>query len=472
MYDVAIIGAGISGCLIAHRLSKYNLKVAVFEKDNDVAEGASGANSAIIHSGHDPLDNTLKARFNVEGNRMYEALCNEIGAAFKRIGALVVAVSEKEAEALDILYNRARSRDIECEMLDGKKAHEIEPNLSDDVIKALSLPTTGIVTPWEVCINAMEEAILNGVDLYLETAINNLIYDGIYHLNDIYEAKVIIDAAGVYADDIYNLLGECRYHINPRKGEYFILDHSSDKLVTKIIYPLPSEKGKGVLVVPTVHENILLGPNSDFTEKKDDLGTSEALEYVRNNVRKTVKNIDFSKVIHTYAGLRPSGDLHDFVIEEDEKYKGFIHVACIESPGLASAPAIARYVVNELVLPKFNTEVKSEYKHRKKHINMNELTLDEKNQIIHEDGDYGKIICRCEKISLGEIKDVIHRPLGAKTIKAIKRRVRPGMGACQGGFCEPLVFNILKKELNLDEKAITYDGEGSNIVTSKAKELL
>lgn len=473
MYDVAIIGAGISGSLIAHELSKYDLKIAVFEKEADMAQGASGANSAIVHSGHDPIDRTLKAKFNVLGNRMFKGLCEELQVAYKEIGAFVCATNKQEEETLMTLYERAKSRDIKCELLEPSKALELEPNLSDDVTKVLSLPTTGIITPWEVVISAMEEANINGTDVFLETEVKTLEYkDGIYTINEQYQTKVLIDAAGVYADDIYRLLAPCDYDITPRKGEYFILDHLKHNVVNRVIYPVPGKKGKGVLVVPTIHNNILLGPNSDPIDYKDDISTSNGLDYVKANVTKTVKNIPFNKIIHTYAGLRPSGNYHDFVIKEDDDYKNFIHVACIESPGLASSPAIAKYVCDELVLPKFESHLKENYIRRTPLTIMNNLSLEEKNQKIKENPEFGEIVCRCEKISKAEVKEAINRPLGATSIKGVKRRVRPGMGACQGGFCEPLIFKILKEELNLKDEEVKYDGQGSEVMKAKAKELL
>lgn len=471
MIDFIIIGAGITGSLIAHNLSKKECEVLVIDKNPDVANGATGANSAIIHSGHDPKEGTLKCKFNLLGNKMYPDLCKELKVAFKQIGALVVATNDEEVKTLDGLINQTKERNIPYEVLDGDSARAIEPNLSDNVVKALSLPTTGIVTPWEVVTAAMEEAIDNGVKLHLNEKVLDINKD-----NDVftvktdkgeYTSRYVIDCAGVYADDIARMIGNNDYKITARRGEYYILDHKGH-FVDKIIYPVPSEKGKGVLAVPTIHKNVLLGPNAEFIENKNDTETTKALNDVKRELNKTLKNIPFQYMVHTYAGLRPTGDTHDFVIKEDEKVKNFIHVSCIESPGLASAPAIAKYVCEELINEKLTD--KKEYVRRKPHIVMNELSDEEKDKVIKENPDYGKMVCRCEKITLGEIKDVIHRSCGATSVNGVKKRCRPGMGACQGGFCEPVIVDILAKELGVDHRAIVKNGVGSEIYVGEAKE--
>jgi len=469
--DIIIIGAGITGSLIAHELSKKECSVRVIEKNADIALGASGSNSAIIHSGHDPKEGTNKAKFNLLGNKMYPDLCKELKVAYKAVGAYVVATSKEEEKTLDGLIQNCINRKIEYEVLDGDSARKNEPNLSDDVTKALSLPTTGIVTPWEVAIAACEEAALNDVLFNFEEKVIDIKKeDDLFIIKtdkDIYKSKYVIDAAGVYADEIAHMIGNDEYHIRARRGEYYVIDHKV-KYVDHIIYPVPSDKGKGVLAVPTVHNNILLGPNAEFINDKDDTETTDALPALRKDLGKTLKNIPYQHIIHTYAGLRPTGDSHDFVIKEDEKVKNFIHVSCIESPGLASSPAISKYVCEKLIHD--NYSLKKEYIRRKKHVVMNELSDQEKDELIKKDSDYGKIICRCERVSLGEIKDVIHRSCGARSVNGVKKRCRPGMGTCQGGFCEPQIVEILAKELNKDIKDICKEGVGSEIYVADAKE--
>lgn len=471
MVDVVIIGAGITGCLIAHELSKKKCNVLVIDKNADVANGASGANSAIIHSGHDPKEGTLKAKFNLEGNRMYPDLCKELKVAYKNIGAFVVATNEEEEKVLEGLINNCKNREIPYEVLNGKEARDIEKNLSDNVTKALSLPTTGIITPWEVCIAAMEESINNGVELKLNEKVVEINKENDKFIvttdKESYESKIVINCAGVYADDISKMLDINSYNIQARRGEYYVLDHKQ-QFVKKVIYPVPSSKGKGVLAIPTIHNNVLLGPNAEFIDDKEDNETTNALITLRNELSKTLKNIPYQHIIHTYAGLRPTGDTHDFVIKEDEKINNFIHVSCIESPGLTAAPAIARYVVEELIYEEYG--LKENYIRRNKHIVLSELNDEEKQKLIESNPDYGKIICRCERVSLGEIKDVIHRACGATSINGVKKRCRPGMGTCQGGFCEPQILDILAKELNVDKDKICKNGPGSEVVVSSAKE--
>lgn len=474
MFDVLIIGAGITGSLIAHDLSKKDLNVCLLEKGNDVACGASKANSAIIHSGHDPKPNTLKAKFNLEGNKMYPNLCKELQVDYSQVGAYVVSTSDGENEVLKRLENQSKERDIPYSIISGDELRKIEPNISKNVVKALYLPTTGIITPWQVCIAAVEEAMENGLTLHLNQEVISIEKENdvfkVFTKTDVFETKVVANCAGVYADKISNMLGLNPYTITAKKGEYFVLEKMKKPLVNHIIYPVPSSKGKGVLAVPTIHGNILLGPNSNEISDKEDVSTGDDLEYVRENVYKILDNVAFNKVIHTYSGLRPSGNIHDFHIQEDENVDNFIHVACIESPGLASAPAISKYVVNSLILPKFNVSDKKDYKRRREHIDFSKLSIDEKNKLIKENSDYGKIICRCEQITLGEIKDVINRKCGATTIQQVKRRVRPGMGKCQGGFCQSSIVSILASELNVDIKDICDEKLESNIIVAKAKE--
>lgn len=471
MKHIIIIGAGISGSLITHELSKKQVQVTVLEKSNDVANMASGANSAIIHSGHDPKENTLKAKLNVIGNRMYPELCKELQVDYKPVGAYVVACGQEEEEKIETLKCQCESRNIPYSILTGEQLRKEEPNLSDAITLGLSLPTTGIVTPWQVCIAAMEEAILNGTQLHLNQEVQHIDKKEtgfIVQTQDAtYKADIVIDCAGVYADNVAKMITKPDYEITPRRGEYFILDRCESNFMKHIIYPVPTKKGKGVLVVPTIHGNLLIGPNAENIEDKEDTSTTQALDYVKSQIGKTVKNVPFHHMIHTYAGLRPSGNTKDFVIKEDEEVENFIHVSCIESPGLASAPAIAQMVVED-ILSKHQFEQKESYTHRRKPLVMRGLSVEEKQELIEKDPDCGKIICRCEQISLAEIKDVIHRPCGATTIKGVKRRCRPGMGRCQGGFCEPLVVDILKKELQKDK--ILQDELQSEIEVAIAKE--
>lgn len=477
MYDIIIVGAGINGGLLAHGLSKYNVKVAVLEKDNDVGNEATAANSAIVHSGHDPKSGTLKAKFNVRGNELYEDLCKELKVDFIRNGAFVVATDEAEMPKLEELYQQAVDRKVPVRKITREEAIEKEPNLSDAVIAALDLPSTGIISPWEVTIAAMEDAVNNGVDLFLGNKVVDIKKkDGYFEVvtnKNTYQTKIIINAAGLYSDDIYRMVSnQASYKVRARRGEYFVLDRAEKPVVSRTIYPLPSAKGKGVLVVPTIHDNILLGPNSDvIADKEGKDNTADALAYVKREVSKTVKNIPMHTIIRTYSGLRPTPDNHDFIIEEAKDVPGFVNLIGIESPGIASAPAISEYVI-ESILPKIAPLEKKSTPHieRRPWVILNRMSVEEKQAHFEKDPRFGQMICRCELVSEGEIVDVIHRNVGAKTVKAVKRRVRAGAGRCQGGFCEPRVINILARELNISPTEVLLDADESSILVGKTKE--
>lgn len=477
MYDVVIIGAGITGCFIARDLSRYQLSVAVVDKENDVANGATMANSAIIHSGHDPKSGTLKAKLNVEGNRMYEEICKELHVDFQRIGAYVVASSEEQLPHLEELYQQAKDRDIPVTYVEKEELRKSEPNISSKAIRAISLPSTGIVYPWEVAIALMENAIENGVELYLNEAVKSIDKKEeayvVHTSTKVLETKLVINCAGVYADEIYKMVSDqVDFSITPRKGEYFVLDHTPKPLVNHVIYPLPTAKGKGVLVVPTTHGNILLGPNSDEIEDKDGVdNTKEALDYVKRELPNIVENIPMNYVIRSFAGLRPTGSTHDFIIEEAKDAKNFVNVAAIESPGLASAPAISKYVIETIVSHLLQLNEKENFKkERTPYIDLKKMTKEEINELVKKDASFAHIVCRCEQITEGEIVAAIHRPCGATTVKGVKKRVRPGMGRCQGGFCEPLVVDILARELGKSKMEICLDSPESKLFVQKTKE--
>ncbi|MGL5540051.1 MAG: NAD(P)/FAD-dependent oxidoreductase [Erysipelotrichaceae bacterium] len=476
MYDVVIIGAGVCGSLIARELSKYKLKVIVIDKENDVANGTSMANSAIIHSGHDPKDGTIKKTLNKQGNALYEALSKELQFQFVRCGAFVAATTEEEVEHLEQMYKQTQLREIACEMLTREQAASLEPNLSSEVLMCLSLPSTAIVYPWEVCIAAMENAIDNGVELRLNEKVINIVKIAggykVVGLRECFNTKLIINASGVYSEQVAKMVNpELSFSIRPRIGEYYVLDHASNMLVNRVIYPMPSSKGKGILVVPTVSRNILLGPTSDEVENMVDVPTTyEGLSKVREGVKKVVTNIPMQNNVRTFAGLRATSNTHDFIIEEMPGFSGFINVAGIDSPGLASAPAIALKVVDELVASRLTLERKINFNpNRRGFQSLKKMSNEERNAFVQQNPAYGKIVCRCEQVSEGEILDAINRPAGARTVKAVKKRVRPGMGRCQGGFCEPHVVEILARALNVSPLEINYDAEGTQILMEETK---
>lgn len=474
MYDVLIIGAGIMGASISRELSKYKLKTIILEKENDVADGTSKANSAIIHAGYDAKEGTLMAKYNAKGNEMFSKIAVELDIPFKRIGSFVLAFSEEEKEHLNMLYERGLKNGVpQMEILNFEEIKKIEPNVSDSVVAGLYAKTAGIIGPWEATIGMIENAMDNGVELVLNSEVIAIEKkDNLYSVKDskgnIYESKIIINCAGVYTDKVHNFVYPCDYKIIPRRGQYFVMDKNEGKKVNSVIFQCPNKLGKGVLVTPTVHGNLLLGPDSqDILDKEDKATTTEQLEFIKERATKSVKNISLREVIRTFAGLRAESDTEDFVIKNTNN---FIDVAGIKSPGLSAAPAIAEEVSQMIIKILENPPKKEDFNpFRKKQIRFMELSNENKKEIIKKDSSYGRIICRCENITEGEIIDSIHRNIGATTVDGVKRRCRPGMGRCQGGFCGPRIQEILAKELNKPLESIVLDGENSYILTGETK---
>ncbi|XMB67488.1 NAD(P)/FAD-dependent oxidoreductase [Mycoplasmatota bacterium zrk1] len=473
MYDVIIIGSGVIGATIARELSKYNLKAIILEKEFDVASGATMANSAIVHSGHDPIPGTLKAKFNVLGNRMYKKMSEELDIPFLECGGMVVAVDGTQIEELKQLHDRALKnglRDNEIRILNQEEVRDMEPNISDTVKKALYLPTTAVTFPWEVAIANIENAMDNGVELSLETEVLDINKDQNFKVSTtkgVFESRVVINAAGIYADKVSNLLIKSNYEIKPRRGEYFVLD-SDVNLVNSVIYPLPTEKGKGVIATPQYHGNVLLGPTSDYVDLDDKTKTSEeGISYIRVEISKTIKNVPFNKVIRSFAGSRATSTRNDFIIEETD-VKGFINVAGIDSPGLTAAPAISKYVT-DLVGKRIKLTKKNDFNPVRRVTRINKLDTEDLNELVKRDHRFGHIVCRCENITEGEVVESIHRTCGARSVVGVKMRVRPGSGRCQGGFCQPEVIKILAKELKIDPMDINYNKSGSQILNESTK---
>ncbi|MEG0264868.1 MAG: NAD(P)/FAD-dependent oxidoreductase [Erysipelotrichaceae bacterium] len=467
MYDIIIIGAGIIGSFLAHDLAHYHLKVAVLEKENDVGNKTSMANSAIIHAGYDPKDNTLKAQLNVQGSKMYEEICKGLQVPYNKCGSLLVAQGKDEEEKLEQLYQQARSRNVNVAYLSGDEARLLEPQLSDAINKALIMKDTAIINPMATCIALIEEAIENGVELFLEQEVKAIEkQEDVFVVKTVtknYQTRLVIEATGVYGDHVAGMIEtKPNFKIIPKKGQYYVLSKDAGKLIHHVIYPIPSSLGKGVLAIPTIDGNLLIGPTNEISDVEDVSTSVEGLSKVKQQISHILKPLPMQEVIREFSGLRPSGNDGDFLIEESKTIKNLIHVACIDSPGLASAPAISSYVIETLIKEKLVMEEKDLWIHRRKPIVMNELSFSEKQEMIKKDARYGNIICRCEKISEGEIVDAIHRPCGARSIKGIKKRVRPGMGRCQGGFCEVEIRNILAKEYYIDPISVPYDASSDS----------
>ncbi|MDD6302108.1 MAG: NAD(P)/FAD-dependent oxidoreductase [Bacillales bacterium] len=482
-YNVAIIGAGITGTAIAFELSKYDINVCLIEANNDVAMATTKANSGIVHAGYDPLPGTNMARLNVLGNKMYEELAPKLNVHYKKIGSLVIGRNEENRKLIETLYERGIKNGVPgMKILSKEEVRELEPNIQDDVDCALYAPSAGIVSPWEMALALAENAVRNGVDIKLSTKVVEINkVDGVFQIitnKKMIEADYVINAAGLYADEVYKMvlndndLKAKSFKIVPVKGEYYLLDKTQGKLANHVVFQTPNELGKGVLVSPTVHGNLIVGPNASYSarSKNDVSNTSEAFDYVRVASSISIKDISFRDNIRNFAGVRATiPGLDDFIIEESPYVKGFINFGGIKSPGLTAAPAFGLEAVellrkcgaslnkkvdwDILPLPKF-------YK---------DMTKEEINQKIKENPQYGQIICRCETVSEGEIVDALHRPFVVNSIDGIKRRTNAGMGRCQGGFCGPKVLEIIKRELHIKADEVLQDKEGSNIVLSYTK---
>ena len=475
IYDVIIVGGGVIGCAIARELSKYKLRTVLLEKNNDVCNETSAANSAIVHSGYDPLPNSLKAQMNVLGNSMYPQMCKELDVPFIQNGSLTIATTDDEMNTLLSLQKRANENKVETKILSSEEVLKLEPQLNKDIKGALFAPTCGIVNPFELTVALMENAMDNGVELLLNHEVNNIKINensvSVFCKNDKeLECKVLINAAGLFADDINAFVDKDSFTITPRKGQYFVLDHFDLNFVKHTLFMVPSDKGKGVLVTPTTSGNYLIGPSSDFVDDKQDLSTTkDILDSVRSQASRIIENIPYANLIRQYSGLRAVSSTGDFIIEHSKASKNLINVAGIQSPGLASCPAIALKVV-ELLKECMPLNANEEFNPiRRKVYRLKEMSLEDKNKLISENPQFGHIVCRCEKISEGEIVDCIHRNCGATTVKGVKKRCRPGFGKCQGAMCEASVIKILARELKKDESEILYSENGSNILKYETK---
>jgi len=475
MYDVAIIGAGVIGNSIFRELTKYNLKVVVLEKEKDVSMGSSKANSAIVHAGYDPKEGSLMAKYNVKGNEMFEDICKELSVPFKRNGSLIIAVNDEDMKTVKALYKNGTKIGVKnLRILTKEEVLEKEPNISEEIVGALYAPTGGIVGPFEYTIALAENGVANGGEIKLEKEVISIEKNDIFKIitkdGESIESKFVINAAGLYADKIHNLICKESFKIIPRSGEYFVMDKSQGSVVSHTIFQCPSKLGKGVLVTPTVHGNLLVGPDARDIDDKEDLGTvGDGLNAVRESSMLTTKKINFREGIRNFSGLRANPDTGDFIVEENDEVKGFIDVAGMKSPGLSSAPAIALGVVDILDKSGCKLDKKSNFKAKREQIHFMELSAKEKAELIKKNPQYGKMVCRCESITEGEIVDAIKRSFGVLSIDGIKRRCRPGMGRCQGGFCGPRVQEIIAREFNVPLEDVVQEKSGSYILLGKTK---
>ncbi len=475
MFDVAIIGAGVCGCAIAYELSKYNLNIALIEKENDVACGTTRANSAIIHAGYDPQTGTLMQKLNVRGSKRTGALCKQLSVQYRQIGSMVLAFDETQMQTLRQLCARGKANGVEgVTILTKEQAVAKEPNLSNDIVGALHAPTCAIISPWEFALALGEVAVKNGAKLFLNSPVAAIAQQNggfaIQAGEHALQARFIVNAAGLFADGIHTMAGGEGFGVYPVKGQYYLLDKNQGSLVDTVIFQCPTKEGKGVLVAPTVHGNLIVGPDSAEIGDKADFSTSyEGLELVRSTALKSVPGINFRESIRNFAGLRAYSTSHDFIIEPSAQVKNFINVAGIKSPGLSSAAAIGEYVAELLAGQGLALTENPAFNGSREVIRFHALDHAGRAEQIARDARYGRIICRCETITEGEILDAIHSPIPPCSIDGVKRRTGAGMGRCQGGFCGPRIHELLARELGCDSMFIPQDIAGSYIITGKTK---
>ena len=476
MYDVAIIGGGVVGGMIARTLASYQLSICILEKAHDVATGASAANSAIVHAGYDAKEGSLKAKLNVRGSQMMPAVCQELGVKYKNNGSLVIGFNEEDRQALEALLVRGNKNGVPgLRILEKEELHTLEPNLSSDVLCALHAPTGSIVCPYELTIASIGNAMDNGADLKLDFEVTDIQDLGTYYKvsspDESVEARYVINAAGLFSDAIAKMVGDDSFSIKPRRGEYILLDKECGSLVKNTIFRTPGKMGKGILVSPTVDGNLITGPTGvDIEDKLDKSTTAEGLAFVMQQSNENTTGVPFGKSITSFCGLRAVGSTGDFIINNEKPR--FINVAGIESPGLSSAPAIAEMVVELLDKAGLALEKKTDFNPIRPATHaFREGTMEEKNAMIAKDPSYGHIICRCEGVSEGEILAAIRQNPRPRDLDGVKRRTRAQMGRCQGGFCSPYIVELLAQEMNIPYEEVTKNGGASFINVQKTKEV-
>lgn len=471
-FEVIVIGGGIIGTSVFSLLARNGVNVVLLEKEDDVNGFASKANSGIVHAGYDPAPNSLMAKFNVKGAKMYSAMCKRLGVDFNACGSLVVA-KKQDKNRLEMLLKRGEQNGVlGLEILGKSKLKKLEPNLAEDIEWGLFAKTAGVVNSYELCVALSEEGILNGGKVFLNFEVKKITrQNNLFVLSDGKReivSKFVINCAGQNCAEINRMAKAKKFDLNFVKGEYILLDKSEKGFVNRPIFPLPTEKGKGILANITTHGNILLGPTATVCEKEDTSVTLNGINQIKTEVKNSVKTPNFRKTIKLFAGVRVKAG-SDFVVERDEKQKNFYYAVGICSPGLSSAPAIAEHFLKLLKQDGLKTK-KIEVKKRTPYTNVEKLSQAKLNALIKKNPAYGKIVCRCEHISEGEILEALNSQLPAKNIDALKRRIRPTMGRCQGSFCLPKLIKILAKHYHINEEDVTLKGKGSEIIVSNIKQ--
>lgn len=479
MYDIIVIGAGVTGACTARALSKYQVNMCVIEKGDDVCSGTSKANSAIVHGGYDCKPGTLMAKMNVRGNELMYQLAEELDFPVKKNGSLIVCTVPEERGKLDVLLQQGIDNGVPgVRIVEKEELLAMEKNLTPNAVAALYVPTGGLVDPFNMNVAFAENAAVNGTEFKFETEVEKINKkDGFYEIvtnKGTFETKIVVNAAGVYADVMHNMVSEKKMEIIARRGEYLLLDKELGDYFSATVFPLPGKMGKGILTAPTIHGNLFVGPSAtDIDDKEDTRTTQEILDdlvYKAQHSYLTKDVLPMNKVITSFSGLRAHEANHEFIIEEVADAPGFFDAAGIESPGLTSSPAIAE-MLEGLIQDKYNFPKKDNFIAKRKGIlHTSELSLEERNELIKKNPQYGQIVCRCEMVTEGEIVDAINRPLGARSLDAIKRRTRQGTGRCQAGFCTPKTMEILSRETGIPMTEIRKNVTGSELLTGKIKE--
>ena len=472
--DLIIVGGGVCGCSLLYDVSRYKISALLLEKENDVACGSSKANSGIVHAGYDPKPGTGMARFNIEGNVLVEKLSADLDIPYKKIGSLVVGFDEADRQTIEELLERGNKNGVPgLRIISGEELFRIEPNLSREVVCALYAPSAGIVSPWELALIQAECAVQGGAKVEFDCEVKSIRKEGdgftVTTNKGDFSARYVVNAAGVHSDTISRMVESEFFTITPKSGEYFILDTTEISIVNTVVFPCPSKLGKGVLVSPTIHGNIIVGPDSkDFT-KEDFSTTAAGLDYVRKNALQSVPSVNLRASIRNFSGIRADAGLDDFIIGESKETPGFFNMAGIKSPGLTSSPAIAQEVVKLLHGKGLSKEPNPNFVAKRHVIRFKELNEAEKSRVIRENPLYGTIVCRCQTVTEGEIVDALNRPLPPRSLDALKRRCNPGMGRCQGGFCSPKVLALIAKHFNIQPEEVMQDKKGTYIVTGETK---
>ena len=472
MYDVLIIGCGVTGAATAFELSRYKLKVGILERENDVALGTTKANSAILHAGYDPEPGSLMARLNVRGVELARELCQRLDVPYNNCGSLVLAFSEEERPTVEELYRRGNENGVPgLRLLTGDEARALEPNLSESVVAALLAPSAAICSPWEYCLALAETAVKNGVELHLNTNLTGVERAGegwtVHTNHGEFRARFVVNAAGVDAAAVHDMAAPHDFDILPSRGQYYLLDKSEGGRVGRVIFQCPSKVGKGVLVAPTVHGNLIVGPDAVVVEGNDTSTTGDGLRFVRETAQKSAPSINFRESIRNFAGVRANTGAGDFILRESAP--GFIDLAGICSPGLSAAPAIGEYAVELMAKSGLALEKKDTFVCERRRTRFKELSVEERAALVEREPAYGRVICRCETVTEGEILEALSGPIPPCSVDGVKRRVNAGMGRCQGGFCGPRVVDILARELHKSPGEIVQDQAGSWLLDRQTK---